>query len=697
MMVDSRGQELSKDDAIMRMGGKDAAYIEIVSAPSRLEVECLLARARYPDLEREEVMAAHFARQALILDPSGKAVVAVHGSSDGGFHAHILLPGDKGGYKRLEGPYGQSQYAFDKAWEQDRPKPQIRDWNAHGRAKEIEAALTKLDFQAARKALVQGQKDALKVAATPEERNAIREGFAQRERVLESENHSLQVAKLEAFYRARGTAGSLEHQVKLAREEMRHTAEDRRAEARRLGQNAYQARYSSADQKEAFRHLNAAERAPIRAEALARELDVLKARYAAEKGVIDQDPTRFPEDKEESKADQDRHCEEAIKAALLRHQASLLRDREEDIQKAPGQTFGEKWVRSRLRGNLSKIPGATIAMRADALQTRTDLMAARHSLERQALVAEARSRGLQEPPAKALVKLDARQEKERNSLGESKAKLALLTPSRQVGKTLKRSGSRAIVGGISKAREGLKKLQKAASKKGKEVEKPRTMEHLDSGQQVAEGAVLGAVAGVGKVGLTAAMEGGKAALSQAQNAGQAIAVTAQAIATGLVDPLAGAKEAASGYSKVGAAVAKDAMQDVQSGSKNVSKDAVQEAKSTAQQTLGGLASMGISAMPEELQACIRATKAATMAAISTAKSVITLDVLGAASSAGGGVLEVAKEGGAAIRGSLPLPMEKVMDLAAKIPLVGIVAQGAKLGLELGAGAAKAAKSIDIDR
>jgi hypothetical protein len=42
-------------------------------------------------------------------------------------------------------------------------------------------------------------------------------------------------------------------------------------------------------------------------------------------------------------------------------------------------------------------------------------------------------------------------------------------------------------------------------------------------------------------------------------------------------------------------------------------------------------------------------------------------------------------------------MEKVMDLAAKIPLVGIVAQGAKLGLELGAGAAKAAKSIDIDR
>jgi hypothetical protein len=129
----------------------------------------------------------------------------------------------------------------------------------------------------------------------------------------------------------------------------------------------------------------------------------------------------------------------------------------------------------------------------------------------------------------------------------------------------------------------------------------------------------------------------------------------------------------------------------------VTKDAFQAGRDSAQQALGGLASMGCNALPPELQASIRASKEMTIAAIKTAKSLITLDLIGVGTSAGEGAIGVVREGGAMLRGSLPMPLEKAMDLAAKVPLLGIVAQGAKLGLELGAGAAQAAKVLGIDR
>jgi hypothetical protein len=164
-----------------------------------------------------------------------------------------------------------------------------------------------------------------------------------------------------------------------------------------------------------------------------------------------------------------------------------------------------------------------------------------------------------------------------------------------------------------------------------------------------------------------------------------------------VNPFAGAKVAAEGYSKVGATAAKDAVQDAQSGGKAVTKDAIQAGGDSAQKALAGLGSMGLAAAPPELQASIRATKEATMAALKTAKSIVTLDFIGAGTSAGEGVLGVAKEGSAMLRGSLPMPVEKVADLASKIPLVGIVVKGAKLAAELGVGASKAAKVVELDR
>ena len=651
-LVNSVGQEITEEQAIAQMGGKNGAYTEVMSASSRLECEALFARN--PAMEPREVMRSFYAAQARELDPSGQVLVAVHGQPDGGHHAHFLLPGaeqhyyrtgENGCVQKLEGPYGLAQNAWNKVWREGRPEAPIVDWEAHQRSKDLTAEIKKVDFRAARKALVQERKDAMKTASTLEDRYSIRESYAQKEAQLEAKNHGLQLGRLEALYGARGQAGSLEHQVEVEREHYRNMGEVHRAEARRLGQEGWKARYTSADQREAFKHMSAEERRPIRAEALGRELTVLKARFTAEKAVIDQDQTRLPEDKLEAKAAKDRRCEDACAGALLRHQASLLRDREEDIAKAPGQSIAERLVRNRLRRGVSRLPGASIGMRAQALHVRTELMTQRHALERQALVVEARSRG-QEPSPKALANLDARQDKERKALSQSKAKLAVLTPTRQAVKTLKRSGTRAITGSIAKARQGLKKLQKAASKKGKGLEKPKSMEQLDAGEGAVLGTFAGTVTGAGKVGLTLAIEAGKATAHQAINVGQAIAVTAQTIATGLVNPLAGAKTASEGYAKVGATAAKDAVQDAQSGGKAVTKDAVAAGRDSAQQALAGLGSMGLAAMPQELQASIRATKEATMAAIKTAKSIVTLDLIGAGASAGEGALGVARESSA---------------------------------------------------
>jgi hypothetical protein len=693
-LLDCQGREVAEAEAVRQLGGKTAAYVEVMSAPSRLETEAICAR--HPDMERKDAMKAHFVAQARILDPSGKAIVAVHESPEG-FHAHILLPGQETDYKQLAGENGFAQWSWKRAFWEDRPEAPIRDWEANRRGKEIGKELADLNFKASRDVLTKGQREGLKAAKTAQERLAIREDYRTRERDLETWHHELRLAHLEAQFAARGQAGSLDHQVEVEFENVRHQGEVRRAEARRIGQEAYQARFNQADHREAFRHMNAQEREPVRTKALERELVVLKGRYEAEKRFIDQDPSRFDADKPEAKAEQDRRCEEACKGALLRYQASLLRDREETITKAPGQTIAERLVHNRLRRGVSRLPGASIALRVQALQTRTELMAQRHTLEREALVAEARSRGLKEPSPRAMANLEARQVKDRSRLSESKTRLAALAPVRQAGKTLKRGGTRAITCSVAKARQGLRMLQEA-SKKGRALEEPRSIEHIEAGQQAAESAALGVVAGVGKVALTAAVEAGKAALHQAQNVGQAVAVTAQAIATGIVNPFAGAKVAAEGYSKVGATAAKDAVQDAQSGGKAVTKDAIHAGRDSAQKALAGLGSMGLAAAPPELQASIRATKEATMAALKTAKSLVTLDLIGAGTSAGEGVLGVAKEGsGMLLRGSLPMPVDKVADLASKIPLVGIVVKGAKLAAELGVGASKAAKVAELDR
>lgn len=689
--VDLDGNDLTKEEAIERLGGAKAEYTEVMVANSRLECEALFARQ--PEREHDEVMRDFYAAQAAKLDTSGRAVVFVHGDPDGGYHAHILLPGKETDYSRLDGPNGKAQYAWNQVWVEGRPPVPIHDWETHARAKSVGEDLAKLNFKAARKSLVEERKGALKDEQDPAKRNDIRESFADREADLEGRHHALKLAHLEAMYAAHSLAGSLEHQVEIDRENVRHLTETRRAEARRAGDEMYYSRYTSRDQQEAFRHMTADQRVPGRREALARETDAIRRRFEAEKRVIDQDPTRFQEEKEALSTAHDHRCKDALEAAGLRYQAGLLRDREEDITKAPGQSIPERLVRSRMRRAASRIPGASMTQRADALLTRTDLMAQRHALERQALVADARSRGLQEPSAKALGKLDTRQKKERDGLAKNKARLAILTPTRQATKSVKQVGRRAISGSLVKARQSFKKVQEA-TKKG---EKHRSLEQAEAIQGVAEGTAISAVGGVAKVGLTAAVEAGKSAAHQVQNLGQAAMVTIQATATAIVNPLAGGKVASESYAKVGSQVAKDAAQDMASGSKAVGKDVAKAGHDSAEQALSGMASLGMDTMPKELSASIRATKQASLAAVRTAKSLVTLDLLGAATSAGQGVLSAAREAGEMLRGKLPMPAEKVLDLASKVPLVGLVADGAKVAAEVGIGAGKGTKILEFER
>lgn len=127
-MVDARANTLSKEEAIERLGGENAPYIELVSDCSRLETEAICSR--HPELHPDEAMAQHFASQAHHLDPSGRAVVAVHREPDGSYHSHHLLPGIEADYGRLEGPRGEAQKAFEKAWMGGKPFHPVRDRGA---------------------------------------------------------------------------------------------------------------------------------------------------------------------------------------------------------------------------------------------------------------------------------------------------------------------------------------------------------------------------------------------------------------------------------------------------------------------------------------------------------------------------------------------------------------------------------------
>lgn len=683
-VVDSEGQDLSVEQSLERMGGPEHAYTEVVSDASRLETRALCER--HPDMEPEEVMRAHFVEQARLLEEkyySGERVItiAVHGEPDGSYHAHLLLPSDRTDLRNLDGQHGEARRAWDAAWRKDRKLNAIRDplKREEARAEQVVLRARIKEIQEEKKALDHELREARKGQDVERTHQANR-AYAEQAGGLEERRHALEIERIYKFFVARKMTDTLEHKVEQAAELDRHVAAERQAQAAKFGlQRADVVRQNRAE-REDFKHLNAAQRLKIREAGLERELAVVRDAQAWRmSGMQPGTP--------EHEAQVERHQNE-VEGILLRHEAAKLRDQDRDLAQAGGQRTG--WS-DRLREAVGASPrrhAKTLIRWSQTYPLRKKMMEQRHNLERRALTASAAGRG-REPGQDAIARLSKRQTAERKALASE--------PSRMGADRMKSaaiSKGKAVARGVAKLpSEAVKKVQKALEKLHKGHKQGPKIEGAEVFKRTAERIGHSAVAGVAKVATTAAVETGKAALHQARHAAEAVKVTAQAIAVGVVNPLAGVKEAGRGYAEVGAKSGQTAGKDLVSGAKNTSRDAATAAKDTAQQGLGSLVSGGLSAAPQEVQALARTLKEAVAASARATRQlvqgVVTLNPLQAI---GGTATEVAKVGLAVgkeatkmVAAKLPMPVEKTLDLAAKIPVLGLAAKAAKLSAEVSVG------------
>lgn len=665
-MYGQDGQEITPAEAIERMGGKQAAYVEIVSDASVLETKALLAR--HPDREPRDVMRDHFVRQHARLDKSGNGIVALHQEKDGSWHAHLLLPGERDSYKRLDGPHGLAKKAWSEAWRQEQDRRTI-DHQERLRGEKIQTEMEEL-----RKEIKAHQKSGKRIYTEPdqEKRLSLRETFSNRSAELEQRLHEATVRRASARFRSRGQEGGLEHLVELSDERDRHVAATRRIEMERLGVSVQASRRLDptevqshfariragirravhGEDRKSFRELNLDQKSEVRRNALERELEALVAKQSYERSGAGGDPELMLQ-KHESE----------VRAALLRNRIGLLRDQE-----------GE------MRGGLAKSLTTS--------KSRWNLMAERHGLERDAFHADAKSRG-RTPSPEAVKKLSDRQFAEKRALTlEAGSKLAGKVRHKAVGAT------RKVVAAPSRAMKKLSDRAKQASRGGAKGDHAHSKE-ADHLENAAQGTLATAGAAATKTAVTAVVETAKIAKNQAKHLAVGIGVTAQAIAAGVVNPAVGAKIASEGYSRVGSEALRDGAKDATAATKEVGKDAATGARDTSSQALNGVMSLGTNALPVEAKAAVGVAKETVKAGITSAFSLVRGDVLGAATSAGQGAMSVAGEAAQGLKGNIG-PFKKPLDLAGKIPIVGIPFKGIKLLAELSAGGVNVSKKAGMD-
>jgi len=699
-VIGSDGKDLSISEALDRMGGGDHAYTELLSDASVLETQCLLER--HPEMEPDEVMREHFAAQARHLearyfDGEERIVTAIHKEVDHSYHAHFELPDTLEGLKarqvgkrrELDGRNGAAQEAWDKAWREDRKLKPIRNAtereDAKVRQQEYGAELEKLREERAE------LNRTLKASSRTEDAVArwdARKEFVTRASYLEEKRHNLQGAKIDHFFAARGMEGSLEHLVERDRVEMRHRGDVRQLENIRHGIFQANVREQNRRDREPFKHMNAAERAVVRDNGLARELEVLSTKHAYQ--LTEMEPGSAAYDAKIQRQSRE------IEGILLGHEAGKLRDQENDLSQASG--LHHNWS-DRVRDTVGldrKTRPKTVANWAATYQTRKELMGERHGLEVRALHAQAEGSG-REPSPEALQKLAERHAKERRDLAQEPLRMGV----QRVGGKIQ-SKAKAVARGMAKLPgKALAKLQEAQRKASKTRQHP-SMKHAEAVEGAVTQTASATVQGAVKVATTVAVETAKAALHQAKNAAQAVQVTAKAIATGIINPLAGAKEAGAGYAKVGAEAVQTGARDLKGGLKSTVKDAATATKDIAQQGLGALTSAGMNTAPKEVQILAKTGKEALLASIRATRQfvqgAITLNPLqaigGTASEVAKGGLAMSKAVTGMVAAKLPAPAAKVLDLASKIPVVGLAAKALHHAAELGHGVAKGGGEIE---
>ncbi len=220
-LLGAEGQELTPNQAAEVLGGPQAAYHEIIVAPSHSECEAI--RARCPEDPDRAVREAGD-RLAKVYAKGRPYVLAIH-EQDGRFHYHLAVAGPMP--ERALGRYGQVQKTWDREFGGDEPR--IQDWAAHRRFQQERARLQ--EVIRAQKENEQERREAVKRAA-PERKTEAARPFERRARGLVEDRYQVEMRAVQARYEARGALGSPRHLAELEQVEHRRTGALRRLERR---------------------------------------------------------------------------------------------------------------------------------------------------------------------------------------------------------------------------------------------------------------------------------------------------------------------------------------------------------------------------------------------------------------------------------------------------------------------------------
>lgn len=223
VLLNGRGEEITRRQALEAFGGKEAPYHEVIYAPSGAECRALEERFGSPEAAQQE-MARQLAGR---LSPDHPCLVAVHTHGDR-WHLHMPIQGEAP--SRLLGPTGEAQRAWDEVLRATRPRERIVDWEAHQRSETLRDELK--GVQREQRQLDRDRYQAIRSERNPARKLEIAQGFDQRGLDLVVHRHQLEVGCIQARYEARGRAGSWDHRAEVEKADQRRAGGENRIQRR---------------------------------------------------------------------------------------------------------------------------------------------------------------------------------------------------------------------------------------------------------------------------------------------------------------------------------------------------------------------------------------------------------------------------------------------------------------------------------
>jgi hypothetical protein len=226
-LLNGEGRVLSIEEAIEAIGGKDAAYHEVILAGS--DSECEAIRLRRPEDPHGAIREAGL-NMARAYAHGRPFVLAIH-EGEGRFHFHIAVAGESRG--QILGRNGTLQKVWDREYFGEEGR--ILDWEAHKRFLALKVQVQQVIRQQHENRV--RRREAIR-EAPPTRKAETARPFEARSRELIERRYQLELAALHERYQARGALSSARHRSEQERVEHRRTGAlnrlDRRESERRI-------------------------------------------------------------------------------------------------------------------------------------------------------------------------------------------------------------------------------------------------------------------------------------------------------------------------------------------------------------------------------------------------------------------------------------------------------------------------------